>query len=171
MSVVSNITEREGSRLSPGPSARKDTESKESDYSRAGVWTQAIKNSSDIIPSTPASKFLRLLIYWFPYFSTFGGTLCPFLWPNRYAILSRNPMFVITFPKTQCCSAKKEVVVSHYEVLDISNCQQWLLLFFFFFQSAHLYHSLLLDIFTSYLDSLKPLMKFCFVLFLSSFPF
>lgn len=132
MSVVSNITEREGSRLSPGPSARKDTESKESDYSRAGVWTQAIKNSSDIIPSTPASKFLRLLIYWFPYFSTFGGTLCPFLWPNRYAILSRNPMFVITFPKTQCCSAKKEVVVSHYEVLDISNCQQWLLLFFFF---------------------------------------
>lgn len=132
MSVVSNITEREGSRLSPGPSARKDTESKESDYSRAGVWTQAIKNSSDIIPSTPASKFLRLLTYWFPYFSTFGGTLCPFLWPNRYAILSRNPMFVITFPKTQCCSAKKEVVVSHYEVLDISNCQQWLLLFFFF---------------------------------------
>lgn len=43
--------------------------------------------------------------------------------------------------------------------------------FFFFFQSAHLYHSLLLDIFTSYLDSLKPLMKFCFVSFLSSFPF
>lgn len=40
----------------------------------------------------------------------------------------------------------------------------------FVFWRVHLYHSLLLDIFTSYLDNLKPLMKFsCFVFKFSPF--
>lgn len=53
--VESNITKEKGTGWVQGSAARKETEGKESDWTRAGVWTQTVKNAPDIVPSTLAS--------------------------------------------------------------------------------------------------------------------